>query len=45
MIQHLGSGIHRKDEQSPSRFFEIAIVLVRLDHCVSFVENPNHSSM
>jgi hypothetical protein len=32
-------------EKRPLRFFEIACVLVRLDHVASFIVNANHSIM
>jgi hypothetical protein len=31
--------------QKPLRLFEIALVLVRLDHVARFIVNPNHSTV
>jgi hypothetical protein len=35
----------RRDASKNSRFFEIARVLVRLDHVASFIVNPDHDIM
>ena len=43
MTQHGMSG--RSAERKPSPLFELARVLVRLDHVARFIVNANHSIM
>jgi hypothetical protein len=45
MITKSFYGEYRREQagkQSGSRFFKIALVLVRLDHIASFIVNANH---
>jgi hypothetical protein len=45
IIRHLGSEISRNGNKHALPLFEIARVLMRLDHVASFIVNVNHSIM
>jgi hypothetical protein len=42
IIRHLGSEISRNGDKHALPLFEIALVLVRLDHVASIIVNANH---